>query len=67
MVLWPRMTLICMNLNPSEKNIMDKIRGQSVFSITFKWKDKVKTFGNISFVNVTPERTIDPGLLFQRP
>ena len=48
------------------RNIMDKMIGQSVFSISFKRKDKAKTFGNISLVKLTPERTIDPGLLFQR-
>ena len=40
--------------------------GQSVFSIAFKRKDKAKTLANISSVKVAPERTIDPGLLFQR-
>ena len=45
---------------------MDKMIGQSVFSIAFKRKDKAKTLANISSVKVAPERTIDPGLLFQR-
>lgn len=48
------------------RNIMDKMIGQSVFSLSFKRKDKAKTLANISSVKVTPERTIDPGLLFQR-
>ena len=48
------------------RNIMDKMIGQSVFAIAFKWKDKAKTLANISSVKVAPERTIDPGLLFQR-
>ena len=48
------------------RNIMDKMIGQSVFSIAFKRKDKAKTLANISSVKVSPERTIDPGLLFQR-
>ena len=48
------------------RNIMDKMIGQSVFSIDFKRKDKAKILANISSVKVAPERTIDPGLLFQR-
>ena len=48
------------------RNIMDKMIGQSVFSIAFKRKDNAKTLANISSVKVSPERTIDPGLLFQR-
>ena len=48
------------------RNIMDKMIGQSYFSIAFKRKDKAKTLANISSVKVAPERTIDPGLLFQR-
>ena len=47
------------------RNIMDKMIGQSVFSIGFKRKDKAKTLANISSVKVAPEKTIDPGLLFQ--
>ena len=48
------------------RNIMDKMIGQSVFSISFKRKDKAKTLANISLVKVAPERTTFPGLLFQR-
>ena len=42
------------------RNIMDKMIGHSVFSIAFK------TLAHISSVKVALERTIDPGLLFQR-
>mgnify|MGYP000740073406 CR=1 FL=1 len=52
--------------NSVARNIYDKMIGQSVFSIYFMRKDNTKTFGNISLVKVTPERTIDPGLLFPR-
>ena len=37
-----------------------------VIYVVFKRKDKAKTLANISSVKVAPERTIDPGLLFQR-
>ena len=37
-----------------------------VIYVVFKRKDKAKTLANISSVKVALERTIDPGLLFQR-
>jgi len=40
--------------------------GQPVFSFSIKRKEKAKTLGNSSAVQVAPDRTIDPSLLFQR-
>jgi len=48
------------------RKLIDKMIGQAVFQISFNRKDKAITLANISSVKVTPERTIDPGLLFQR-
>jgi len=46
--------------------IIDKMIEQPVFSISFKRKDKAKTLGDMSSVQITSEQTIDPALLFQR-
>ena len=48
------------------EGIINKMIGQPVFSIAFKRKDKAKTLGNMTSVKVAPDRTICPGLLFQR-
>ena len=38
----------------------------SAFTYKFKVKERVKTIGNISAVQIAPDRTIDPAILFQR-
>ncbi|KAG1696934.1 Alpha-N-acetylgalactosaminidase [Nymphon striatum] len=48
------------------KDIIVKMIGQPVFSFSFKRKDKAMTLGNSSGVKVSPDRTTDPSLLFQR-
>ena len=48
------------------ERIIDTMIGQPVFSISFKRKDKAKTLGTTASVKVAADRTIDPGLLFQR-
>ena len=40
--------------------------GKSVFDHKFKRKDKAITLGSNSSVKVTPDKVIDPALLFQR-
>ena len=45
--------------------IIEDIIRKSAFTYKFKRKDRAKTLGNISAVNVAPDRTIDPALLFQ--
>jgi hypothetical protein len=47
-------------------DIIDKMKGQSVFSYSFKWKDKVVTLATTSAVKFNEDRTIDLSLLFQR-
>jgi 5'-3' exonuclease len=57
------------NVNEYEsigKNIIKRMIEQPVFSFSFKRSDKAKTLANSSAVKVAPDRTIDPGLLFQR-
>jgi len=46
--------------------IIEDIIGKSAFTYKFKRKDRAQTLGNISAVKIAPDRTIDPGLLFQR-
>ena len=46
--------------------IIEKMIEQPVFKISFKRKDKAKTLGDMSSVQIAPEQTIDPALLFQR-
>ena len=46
--------------------IIEKMRGQPVFTYSCKRKDRVKTLGDASSVRIKPERSIDPALLFQR-
>ena len=54
----------------SYREIGDKIVGnmigKSVFDHKFKRKDKAITLGSNSSVKVTPDKVIDPALLFQR-
>ena len=46
--------------------IIEKMIEEPVLKISFKCKDKAKTLGDISSVQLAPEQTIDPALLFQR-
>ena len=46
--------------------IIEDMIGKSAFTYKFKRKDRAKTLGNMSTVNIAPDRTIDPALLFQR-
>ena len=48
------------------RNIIQKMIGQPVFTLSLRRKDKVITIGQTSAVSVTHERTIDSALLFQR-
>lgn len=48
------------------KQVIEKMIGNSVFTVSFSRKDKVKTIGYPSAVKVSTDRTIDPDLLFQR-
>jgi hypothetical protein len=48
------------------RHIIDKMEGQQVFTYASKRKDKVKTLGDSCKVQVSPDRSIDPALLFQR-
>ena len=45
---------------------IEKMIGNSVFTVSFSRKGKVKTIGYPSAVKVSTDRTIDPDLLFQR-
>ena len=47
-------------------NIIEKLVGQPVFTYSFKRKDKAITLSHASAVKVTPQKIIDPALLFQR-
>ena len=44
----------------------DKLVGIPVFTYSFKRKDKAKTLGDSTAVKVTPGKSIDPAVLFQR-
>lgn len=46
--------------------IVGNMIGKSVFDHKFKRKDKAITLGSNSSVKVTPDKVIDPALLFQR-
>ena len=50
------------------QRLVEEVKGQSVFSYSFKRRRKVKTLASASAlkVNGEGERTIDPALLFQR-
>ena len=48
------------------KAIVQKMVDQPIFTYSFKRKDKVKTLGESSSVQVNDEQTVSPELLFQR-
>ena len=48
------------------RQIIDKMKGQPVFTYASKRKDKVKTLGDSCSVKVSQDQSIDPALLFQR-
>ena len=48
------------------RQIIDKMKGQPVFTYASKWKDKVKTLGDSCSVKVSQDQSINPALLFQR-
>ena len=48
------------------KDIIEKMIRQSIFTFSFKGKDKVKTLGSASSAKVAPEHTIDTALMFQQ-
>ena len=57
------------NVHDSESvgnKIIEDIIGKSAFTYKFNRKDQAKSLGNMSAVNIAPDRTIDPALLFQR-
>ena len=53
-------------LYPVGNKIIEDMIGKSAFNYKFKWKDRAKTLGNMSAVNIAPDCTNDPALLFQR-
>ena len=46
------------------KDIIGKMIRQSIFTFSFKRKDKVKTLGSASGTKVAPEHTVDTALFF---
>ena len=46
--------------------IVQKMVDQPIFTYSFKRKDKVKTLGESSSVQVNDEQTVSPELLYQR-
>ena len=48
------------------KAIVQKMVDQPIFTYSFKRKDKVKTLGESSSVQVNDEQTVSPELLYQR-
>lgn len=48
------------------RKIIENMTGQPAFTFTYKRKDKAVTLGDVSAITATPDRVIDPALLFQR-
>ena len=59
----------CVNVHEYEsvaQKIIHKMIGHDVFSLSFSRKDKAITLGNKTAIQISPDRTIDCALLFQR-
>jgi len=53
-------------LYSDSNKIIEDVIGKSAFNYRFKRKDRAKTLGNMSVVNIASDRTTDPALLIQR-